>query len=110
MDDEWAFIKKLVSSLALFEKVTTLLSDNNYATLSLIYLTIFELKKLFNNQSLVEVVDFTNKVTILDEEKSDALENYNNDKVTNPITKSWIKISQLMLTNRKIKIIKDIIS
>ena len=73
------------------------------------YPIIFKLKKSFNNQSLVEVVNLTNEVKILNEEESNVLEDYDNDKVTNPITKSQVKISQPISTNRKIEIIKDII-
>ena len=102
-------MEELVSLLTLFEEATTFLSGSNYATLSLMYPAIFELKKLFNNQSL-EVVDLTNEITILDEEESDASEDYDNDEVINPITKSRVKISQPMSTNEKIEIIKDIIS
>jgi len=111
LDDECIFMESLVNLLALFEEATTFLSGSNYITLSLIYPMIFELKKVFDNQSSLEVVDFTNEVTILDDdEESEQLEDNDNDKVIDPTTKHYIKISQLMPTNRKIEQIKDIIS
>ncbi|CAI2193956.1 12256_t:CDS:2 [Funneliformis geosporum] len=110
-DDEWIFMESLVNLLALFEEATTFLSGSNYATLSLMCPTIFELKKVFNNQSSLEVVDFTNEVTILDDdEEFEQLENNDNDEVIDPTTKQRIKISQPMPTNGKIEQIKDIIS
>src|SRR3990170_6574965 len=109
-DDEWIFMESLVNLLALFEEATTFLSGSSYATLSLMYPTISEIKKLFNDRSSVEVIDLTNETTILDEEDSEVSEDYENDEVTDPITKSRVKISQPMPTNGKIEIIKNIIS
>ena len=104
-------MESLVNLLALFEEATTFLSGSNYITLSLIYPMIFELKKAFDNQSSLEVVDFTNEVIILDNnEESEQLEDNDNDEVIDPTTKCHIKISQPMPTNGKIEQIKDIIS
>ncbi|CAI2193314.1 4593_t:CDS:2, partial [Funneliformis geosporum] len=64
-----------------------------------------------NYDEVLEVVDFTNEVTILDDdEEFEQLENNDNDEVIDPTTKQRIKISQPMPTNGKIEQIKDIIS
>ncbi len=103
-------MESLVNLLALFEEATTFLSGSNYVIFSLICPIIFELKKAFNNQFLLKVVDFTNEVIILDDnEEFKQLKDNNDDEMIDPIIKYHIKISQLMPTNRKIKQIKDII-
>ena len=84
-------MESLVNLLALFEEAITFLSSSNYVTLSLMCPMIFELKKAFDNQSSLEVVDFTNEVIILDDDKEfEQLEDNDNDEVIDLTTKCHI--------------------
>jgi hypothetical protein len=69
-------MKELVDLLRLFEKATTFLSESTYVTLSLMHSTISTIKSIFKNDLLTNVEkdennDFSNPITILDNDKDE---------------------------------------
>ncbi len=58
------------------------------------YPMIFKLRKVFDNQSSLEIVNFTNEIIILDNDKEfKQLENNDDDEMIDFTTKCHIKIS-----------------
>ncbi|GES99932.1 hypothetical protein RCL_jg2879.t1 [Rhizophagus clarus] len=73
-------MEELVNLLRLFKEVTTFLSGSNYPTFSLIHLTISTIKSIFKSDDLLldenknKIEDFSNTLTILDNEKEESNE------------------------------------
>jgi len=110
-------MENLVDLFSSFKEAITFLGRSSYVTLSLIHLTISELKSDFltyiaSTNLLLKVVDLTNSTTILDEEEESSFEELNDeiDEIIDPITHCRIKISQPMVTEGVINRIKSIIS
>ncbi|GBB93935.1 hypothetical protein RclHR1_22590004 [Rhizophagus clarus] len=92
-------MEELVNLLGHLEEATIFLSGSIYPTLSLMHPTIFTIKSIFEsddsllNKNENEIKDFSNTLTILDNEKEESDEKElleqpenNVDEIINPMT------------------------
>ena len=85
-------MENLVDLFSLFKEAITFLKGSSYVTLSLIYLTISELKSDFltciaSTNLPSKVVDLTNSTTILDDDEESFFEELDDeiDEIVDPI-------------------------